>query len=155
LEKFFRRGFYLKRKYKMSKISIFTDGGARGNPGPAALGVFIEDEKHQELARIGKTLGETTNNVAEYSAILEGLSWALLNKENLNIEKISFYMDSQLAYSQLAGLYKVKNPRIREFVFEIRKIEAELKIPIVYSHIPREKNIKADFMVNQALDNEL
>lgn len=139
----------------MSEIAIFTDGGARGNPGPAALGVFIEDEKHQELARIGKTLGETTNNVAEYSAILEGLSWALLNKEKLSIEKINFYMDSQLAYSQLAGLYKVKNARIRELVFEIRKIEAELKIPVFYSHIPREKNIKADFMVNQALDNEL
>jgi ribonuclease HI len=137
------------------KISIFTDGGARGNPGPAALGVFIEDENKHELARIGKTIGEATNNVAEYSAIREGLSWALANKEKLNIESINFYIDSQLAYSQLTGLYKVKNPRIREFVFEIRKIEAELKIPIFYNHIPRERNTKADLMVNQALDNGL
>jgi ribonuclease HI len=139
----------------MSKIAIFTDGGARGNPGPAALGVFIEDENHKELARIGKTLGETTNNVAEYSAIIEGFKWALANKEKLAIEKINFYTDSQLAYSQLTGLFKVKNPRIREFVFEIRKIEAELRIPIFYTHIPREENTKADFMVNQALDNGL
>jgi len=139
----------------MSKIAIFTDGGARGNPGPAALGVFIEDEKHRELARIGKTLGEATNNAAEYAAILEGFNWALANKEKFNIESLNFYMDSQLAYSQLSGLYKVKNPKIREFVFEIRKIEAELKIPIFYSHIPREKNTKADFMVNQALDKRL
>ena len=139
----------------MSKISIFTDGGARGNPGPAALGVFIEDEDHQELARIGKTLGEATNNVAEYSAIVEGFKWALENKEKLDIEKINFYMDSQLACSQLTGLFKVKNPRIREFVFEIRKIEAALKVPIFYTHIPREENTKADFMVNQALDNGL
>ena len=139
----------------MSKISIFTDGGARGNPGPAALGVFIEDENNKELARIGKTLGETTNNVAEYSAIVEGFKWALANKKKLSIEKINFYMDSQLACSQLTGLFKVKNPRIREFVFEIRKIEAELRIPIFYTHIPREENAKADFMVNQALDNGL
>jgi ribonuclease HI len=139
----------------MSKISIFTDGGARGNPGPAALGVFIEDENHRELAMIGKRIGEATNNVAEYSAILEGFNWALENKEKINIESISFYIDSQLAYSQLSGLYKIKNTRIREFIFEIRQKEAELKIPIFYIHIPREENSKADFMVNQALDNRL
>jgi len=139
----------------MSKISIFTDGGARGNPGPAALGVFIEDENHRELARIGKRIGETTNNVAEYSAIVEGFEWVLKNKEALNIESVHFYVDSQLACSQLVGLYKVKNSRIREFILEIRQKEAELKIPIFYSHIPREKNMKADLMVNQALDNRL
>ena len=139
----------------MSKISIFTDGGSRGNPGPAALGVFIEDENHQELVKIGKTLGETTNNIAEYSAIIEGFNWALRNKEKLNIEKINFYMDSQLACSQLTGLFKVKNPTIREFVFEIRQKESALNVPIFYTHIPREENFKADFMVNLALDNKL
>jgi ribonuclease HI len=139
----------------MSKITIFTDGGSRGNPGPAALGVFIEDEEKRELARIGKTLGDTTNNVAEYSAIVEGFNWALANKDRLNIQSINFFMDSQLACSQLTGLFKVKNPRIREFVFEIRQKEAELKIPIYYAHIPREENSKADSMVNFALDNKL
>jgi ribonuclease HI len=139
----------------MSNITIFTDGGSRGNPGPAALGVFIQDEKGRELARIGKTLGETTNNVAEYSAIVEGLNWLLENKVRLGIESVNFYMDSQLACSQLNGLYKVKNPRIREFVFEIRQKEAALGIPIVYEHVRREQNTKADFMVNQALDNRL
>lgn len=138
----------------MGKILIFTDGGARGNPGPAALGVYIEDDNKKELARIGKKIGHATNNVAEYSAILEGLSWAVENKHKLNIESINFYMDSQLAYSQLIGLYKVKNEKIREFVFEIRKKEAELAIPIFYAHIPREENKQADYMVNQALDNQ-
>lgn len=138
----------------MGKILIFTDGGARGNPGPAALGVYIEDDNKKELARIGKKIGHATNNVAEYSAILEGLSWAVENKHKLNIEGINFYMDSQLAYSQLIGLYKVKNEKIREFVFEIRKKEAELAIPIFYAHIPREENKQADYMVNQALDNQ-
>ena len=139
----------------MSKVIIFTDGGSRGNPGPAALGVFIQDEDGKELASIGKTLGDTTNNVAEYSAIVEGLKWALQNKVKFNIEKVNFYMDSQLACSQLTGLFKVKNPRIREFVFEIRLIEAQLKVPIFYTHIPREQNFKADLMVNLALDNML
>jgi ribonuclease HI len=139
----------------MSKISIFTDGGARGNPGPAALGVFIEDENKQELARIGERIGDATNNVAEYSAIVEGFNWALQNKDRFNIQSINFYMDSQLACSQLTGLFKVKNPKIREFVFEIRQKEAELKMPIFYSHIPREKNFMADSMVNLALDNKL
>jgi len=139
----------------MPKIAIYTDGGSRGNPGPAALGVYIEDENKKELARIGKTLGVATNNFAEYSAIVEGLSWAIENKNKFNIEKISFFMDSQLAYSQLVGLYKVKNEKIRELIFLIRQKEAELKIPVWYNHIPREQNKKADFMVNFALDNEL
>lgn len=139
----------------MSNIIVFTDGGARGNPGPAALGVYIQDESGKELASIGKTLGETTNNVAEYSAIVEGMNWLLQNKQRLEIKKVSFYMDSQLAYSQLNGIYKVKDPRIREFVFEIRKKENELGVPITYAHIRREQNTKADFMVNQALDNQL
>lgn len=139
----------------MAKILIFTDGGARGNPGPAALGVYIQDEHGKELARIGRKIGETTNNVAEYSAIIEGFNWLLQNKEKFGIDSVAFYMDSQLAASQLNGVYKVKNAKIREFVFEIRQQEMVLGIPITYSHVVREKNKYADFMVNQALDNEL
>jgi ribonuclease HI len=139
----------------MSKISIFTDGGARGNPGPAALGVYIEDDNKKELTRIGKKLGEATNNFAEYSAIIEGFSWVIKNKNKFNIESINLYTDSQLAYSQLSGLYKVKDGKIRELVFKIRQQEAEIKAPIFYNHIPREENKKADFMVNLALDNKL
>ena len=138
----------------MSDVIIFTDGGARGNPGPAAYGVFIKSEKGEVLARIGKYLGETTNNVAEYSAIIEGLRWVLENKDKIRPQKISFYMDSLLAYSQLVGLYKVKNEKLRELVFEIRKLEAQIPIPITYNHIPREKNKLADALVNLALDNQ-
>lgn len=137
----------------MAKIFIYTDGGSRGNPGLAALGVYIEDDKGKELVRIGKKIGEATNNVAEYSAILEGFNWLVENKSKHRIESVNFYMDSQLACLQLTGIYKVKNSTIREFVFKIRQKEAELKIPIFYEHIPREENIKADFMVNLALDN--
>lgn len=139
----------------MSKISIYTDGGSRGNPGPAALGVYIEDGNHSELAKIGKKIGETTNNVAEYSAITEGFSWLLANKDKIKIEEAHFYMDSLLAYSQITGLYKVKNDRIRDFIFKIRQKEAQLGIPVYYNHVPREKNKKADLMVNLALDNAI
>lgn len=137
----------------MAQITIFTDGGSRGNPGPAALGVYITDDKNQVLARIGKYLGETTNNIAEYSAIVEGLDWLIENKDKIKTEKAHFYMDSQLAYSQLVGLYKIKNAKIREMVFEIRSKEEKLDFPIIYNHVPREKNKNADFLVNLALDN--
>lgn len=138
----------------MSHILVFTDGGARGNPGPAALGVYIEQDG-KSLAKIGKYIGEATNNVAEYSAVVEGLNWLIDNKEKLQIEKIDFYTDSLLAYSQITGLYKIKNAKIREFILKIREKETSIKIPIYYHHIPRERNKIADFMVNHALDERL
>lgn len=139
----------------MTKVHIYTDGGSRGNPGPSALGVYITDEKGKLIAKIGKKLGVTTNNVAEYSAILAGLTYVLENKTLLSPESINFFMDSQLAYSQLVGIYKIKNDKIRMIMFEIRKKEAELNLPIFYAHIPREQNKNADAMVNLALDNKL
>ncbi len=137
----------------MTDIIVFTDGGARGNPGPAALGVFIKNNKNEILAQIGKYIGETTNNVAEYSAIIEALNWIIKNKDTAGADRIYFYMDSQLAYSQLVGIYKIKNDRIREMMFEIRKKEKEIGTPIYYNHVPRERNKQADALVNLALDN--
>ena len=138
----------------MRTISIHTDGGSRGNPGPAAIGVFIEDE-NKTLAKIGKKIGETTNNIAEYTAVLEALSWVLENREKVKGSKINFFIDSQLIYSQIIGVYKIKNENLRKILFEIRKKEAEIKSQINYNNIPREKNKKADTLVNMALDNIL
>lgn len=137
-------------------LNIYTDGGSRGNPGPAALGVYIENDHGVTLDQIGKSLGITTNNVAEYSAIIEGLTWALKHKVQMpNLEQINFYMDSNLAASQLNGLYRIKSPVLRELLFLAKEKEAELGVPIVYTFIPREQNKKADRMVNMALDNKL
>ncbi len=137
-------------------LNIYTDGGSRGNPGPGALGVHIENDQGEVLEKIGKALGVTTNNVAEYSAIIAGLTWAIRNKSLMpNLSKINFFMDSQLAAAQLNGIYKVKNPKIRELFFLIKQKEAEINSPIYYSHIPREQNKKADKLVNMALDNRL
>jgi len=139
-----------------NRVLVFSDGGSRGNPGPSAIGVYIEDRNGKELVSIGKKIGHATNNVAEYMAIVEAFDWLCKNKSMFEDNaKIFFYIDSELAYSQLSGLYKVKNAIIRELVFKVRQKEAELGIPIYYSHIPREKNEKADLLVNLALDNLL
>lgn len=141
---------------KTKILNIYTDGGSRGNPGPAALGVYVENDKGDVLVEIGKTLGITTNNVAEYSAIIAGLTWAVRNKSlMLDLSKLNFFMDSQLAAQQLNGVYKVKNTKLRELIFLIKEKEAEMDLPIYYSHIPREQNKKADRLVNVALDNNL
>lgn len=137
-------------------INIYTDGGSRGNPGPSALGVYIESGDGGTLDQIGKTLGINTNNFAEYSAILEGLDWVLNHRSQMpELSKINFFMDSNLAASQLNGIYRVKNSKLRDLLFSAKQKEAEIGIPIHYSHIPREQNKKADKMVNMALDNKI
>jgi ribonuclease HI len=140
----------------MNNILIFTDGGSRGNPGQAAIGVYITDDKGQELAAIGKRIGQATNNTAEYKAVIEALSWLGENKDKLEKNaNISFFLDSQLVYSQVKGLFKVKAESIREYIFTIRQKEQQLGLSLRWNHIPREQNGKADSLVNLALDNLL
>jgi ribonuclease HI len=137
------------------KINVYVDGGSRGNPGPAALGVYIEDENGNEVAKLGQRLGIATNNIAEYSAIVAALNWISENSKSLGLTEVQFFMDSNLAYSQISGLYKIKNANLRELLFLVRQKEAEIDLPILYKHVPREQNKKADKMVNLALDNKI
>jgi ribonuclease HI len=142
--------------YNLASINVFTDGGSRGNPGEASFGIYIESSDGNEIKSIGKRIGITTNNVAEYLAIKEALVWINDNLAHFQkLEKIYFFMDSNLAVSQLNGIYKIKNNTLREIFFKIRILESEIKIPISYKHIPREENKKADKLVNLALDNKL
>lgn len=135
-------------------ITVFTDGGSRGNPGPAAWGFSITDETGQEVAGIGKYIGINTNNVAEYMAVIESYNWLLAHRELLmDSSGISFFMDSELICKQLNGLYKVKHPTMQNLHFTVRKKEKELGIPVTYTHVRREKNKRADALVNMALDN--
>lgn len=137
----------------IKKLNIFTDGGARGNPGPSAIGVYIENEKGEEVIGIGKEIGTATNNTAEYKAVIEAFLWIIENKEKFSEDTIiNFYLDSLLVCSQIKGLFKVKNADLRIYLFKIRQFEAEIKNPIFYTHIPREQNKKADALVNKALD---
>lgn len=131
-------------------LTIFCDGGARGNPGPAAYG-FVVKAQGRTIREGAGFLGVATNNFAEYTAVIEALSWA---RHNFAGRDLQFYLDSQLVVSQLSGLYKVKNARIRELVFKVRELSTNFG-QIRYTHIPREKNKEADKLVNQALDEEI
>lgn len=130
-------------------IEVFTDGGARGNPGPAAYGfvVFINGKIQKEA---GAYIGIATNNIAEYTAVVKALEYlsSSYKKEDLN-----FYLDSNLVVSQLSGLFKIKNAKLMDLVFKVRGLETAFG-RVRYSHIPRGKNKEADRLVNLALDNQ-
>jgi len=130
------------------EISMFTDGGSRGNPGPAAIGVIIKDHKKETIHKIGKYIGVGTNNDAEYKALIEGLSFL----SDLKHSQVDCYLDSELVVKQLNGLYKVKNQNIKEYWNKIKILEKNFK-HITYQHINREKNWEADELVNQVLDS--
>ncbi|MFZ5845528.1 MAG: ribonuclease HI family protein [Patescibacteria group bacterium] len=142
-------------------IKVHTDGGARGNPGPAAVGVVIEEVKNEirTIARFGKRIGEATNNAAEYKAVLEALQNLKSQISNRKLEdkeelQIQFFLDSNLVVNQLNGRFKVKDPELRELLTKIRILEQEVGGNIRYNLIPREQNRRADFLVNHALDNQ-
>lgn len=140
------------------QLIIHTDGGARGNPGPAAIGVAIDDATtHVHIARFGKTIGHATNNVAEYTAVIEAFKYLAASAEtrNLEPESITFYLDSLLVVNQLNGLFKIKEPHLRQLLMEIRQLEQGRAGRITYRSVPREQNKVADLLVNQALDAEL
>ena len=132
-------------------LTIHTDGGARGNPGPAAIGVVIETER-KILHQFGKTIGDTTNNVAEYTAVIEALTYLKELRGKRYELRIHFLLDSKLVVEQLNGNYKIKDSKLRELSFKVRTLEQEVRGVITYSVIPREKNKQADLLVNQALD---
>lgn len=134
-------------------MRIYTDGGSRGNPGPAAYGVYIEDDKGNVLCEIGQAIGVATNNVAEYKAVVAAFDWLLKNKNKIGEKEIiNFYFDSLLIYSQIIGAYKIKNDVLRRILFSIREKQKQISQEIRYFHIPRELNKKADAQVNKALD---
>lgn len=136
-----------------NSINVFTDGGARGNPGDAGIGIYITDEKENELAGFGKKIGFATNNVAEYKAVINALDWIIENKKSLSHNaKINFYLDSNLVCSQIIGIFKVKDSNLRNLLSDVRTREGQINFPIYYKHIPREHNTKADSFVNLALD---
>jgi ribonuclease HI len=137
----------------ISVLNVFTDGGARGNPGPAATGVYICDERNIQVGGFGKLLGIATNNVAEYKAVIQALDWIIENKKQLSENaKICFFLDSKLVCSQIIGLFKVKNVGLKDLLLDVRDREGQICLQMFYKHIPREKNSKADAYVNQALD---
>lgn len=138
-----------------SDLKIFTDGGARGNPGPAAVGIVVKGENGKTIFEDKKTIGKATNNVAEYQAVLHALFW-LENflKSGENFSAINFFLDSLLVVNQLNGLFKIKDAKLRNLILEVRKRERILDKNIHYNFIPRSENFRADWLVNKALDEK-
>ena len=131
---------------------MHTDGGARGNPGPAGIGVVIE-EGGTVVEKISRYIGETTNNVAEYEALIAGLE-ALVEKykDSLRDMDIEVQMDSELVVRQLSGVYKVKDPGMKECFARVAQLRLEKAPNIIFTHVRREKNAHADELVNKAID---
>lgn len=127
---------------------VFTDGGSRGNPGPAALGFVIYDSSNKLIFEYSKYVGETTNNSAEYLALL----FACYKLKSIKAKEVEFYLDSELVVKQIKGEYKIKDEQLKNLY---DKIQNELKnFKFTINHVPREKNKEADKLVNQALDME-
>lgn len=129
-------------------LHLFTDGGSRGNPGQAAIGyVLIDPTKGITLKEHGEYIGMETNNIAEYRALIAGLRAALRYRPN----RLICHLDSELIVKQLNGEYRVKMPMLQALVEEIRELTMELP-DVVFEHIPRVDNWRADQLVNRALD---
>ena len=128
-------------------VKLFTDGGARGNPGPAASAYVLEADDGTVLAASGRTIGHATNNVAEYQALIDGLEKAV----ELGLDDIEVVSDSQLLVKQMQGEYRVKNAALIDLSLAATRLGRE--IPSVrYVAVPREHNKVADGLVNEALD---
>jgi len=132
-------------------IKIYTDGGSRGNPGPAAIGIWIEtlNKKYSEY------IGEGTNNVAEYAALVFGLKKIkhILGKKKTKSYTVKCYLDSELVVKQLNHEYKLKEKYIQNNFIEIWNLMLDFE-NVIFKHIPREQNKTADALVNQALDEK-
>jgi probable phosphoglycerate mutase len=128
-------------------IIAYTDGGARGNPGPAGFGVHIESADGRPIAQLHEALGVATNNVAEYRALLAALAWAL----DHGYRRLHVRSDSQLLVCQMRGEYKVKNPGLQALHREARALAGRLE-HVAFEHIPRTSNREADRLANLAMD---
>ena len=129
------------------KLIIFTDGGARGNPGPAGIGAVIKDENDETVATISEYIGETTNNQAEYRAVAAAIKKA----RELGARELEFYLDSELVVRQLNREYKVKNKELAPLFVQIYNASLGFR-KVSFRHVRREKNKEADKLVNLAID---
>lgn len=131
------------------ELVIHSDGGARGNPGPAGIGVVISDPSGKVIKGIGEYIGETTNNQAEYRALIKGLTESL----EMGAKKVTCFLDSELVVKQLTGIYKIKEAGLQELAMDALKLKSKFQ-SVQFKHVKREQNVAADKLVNQALDIE-
>jgi ribonuclease HI len=133
-----------------ARMRVYSDGAARGNPGPAGAGAVLVDTNGQVVDRIGRFLGVQTNNFAEYTGLLLGLKRA----RELGVDEVEVFADSELMIRQLSGRYQVKSPSLRPLYEDALKLLGEFsRVKLV--HVPREMNAQADEMSNRAIDERL
>lgn len=132
---------------KAKRVTTWVDGASRGNPGRAAIGVIINDEQGELMARISQRIGTTTNNQAEYRAIIAALEKAI----ELGATHVAINSDSELVVRQLNGRYRVKNAHLKPLYQKIKQLQSSLG-EFTITHIPREQNKEADRLANKALD---
>jgi ribonuclease HI len=135
------------------KYTIHTDGGSRGNPGPSAIGVCVfsnDGDSKNTVFELGRYIGETTNNEAEYAALLSSLEWVADHQTDL--ESVQWKLDSKLVVEQINKNWKIKEPRLRVLVEKCWYVLEKIQCSYTVSYIPREENSCADALVNQALD---
>ena len=141
----------------MTKITIKSDGGSRGNPGPAAIGFVIYLE-NKLITSHSEQIGEATNNTAEYTAIIQALQWLQKNIDSISSIKkddpiqIECLLDSKLVVNQLSRNFKIKQPHLQILANQAFVIIKELKHQVIFKHIKREYNQESDLLLNQALD---
>lgn len=137
----------------MKKITIFTDGGSRGNPGPAAVGVQVVDAMGTVVREVSERIGNATNNFAEYHAVMRGLQTAkeVYGKSTKDMQ-VEVKLDSELVKKQLSGEYQIKEPGLVPYFIEIHNMRVASFPRITFTHVRREHNQEADRLVNKALD---
>jgi ribonuclease HI len=129
-------------------MKLYCDGGARGNPGPAAAAFVVRDDKEKILFKGSEFLGVATNNVAEYRALIAALDWAGNNAS----EDVEVILDSELVKKQMTGEYKVKDAALKVLAMRAKKLERLIVGNVRYTHTPRKGNSAADSLVNTTLD---
>lgn len=134
-------------RHRLVRARLNTDGGARGNPGPAGIGVVLRSEDGSLNVEIAKSLEPTTNNVAEYTALIEGLQAAVDNE----VTHLDIYLDSTLVVSQIKGEWKIKNDALRHLAVKARALLGKIRTWTI-QHVPREENAEADRLANEAMD---
>lgn len=137
------------------EIKVYTDGGARGNPGIAGYGLVIYDNCQNILFKEAKYLGVKTNNEAEYSALIGALTWVKNHKTEFNIDKISFFSDSQLLVRQVLGVYKVKASNLQPLFIKVKELLQTISLPYQFTDVRRDFNKLADSLANQAMDQRI
>ncbi len=135
------------------KLTVYTDGASRGNPGKSGAGALIFDERKQKATSLNKYLGISTNNEAEYKALIIALEYLAVMQDGAKIREIIFFSDSQLLVNQMSGIYSVKSANILPLYLKAKKILKDLDVSSKFMHISRSLNKEADKLANLAIDS--